>query len=132
MLTLGEETGVNDVSLNTPIIFGVGEGLFNRQGITIPTLLQYTLTMGYGFQLNDSATFHWVHVTDVADAYIVLVKQVLERYDRGVGFIPTGKDGILFPAVGRVLQTEIIERCLDACFVRGALPRGGNAGGEGD
>ncbi|KAK5662705.1 hypothetical protein OQA88_8621 [Cercophora sp. LCS_1] len=125
VLTLADELGVNAVSLNTPIIFGEGEGLFNRQGIIISTLLRYTLTMGYGFKLNDTANFDWVHVSDLADAYVLLVKLILEREDRGVGYIPSGKDGIIFPAVGRVLQTEIFQRCLDVLFADGALPREG-------
>ncbi|KAK4446990.1 hypothetical protein QBC34DRAFT_382793 [Podospora aff. communis PSN243] len=125
VLTLAHDLGVNAVSLNTPIIFGEGEGLFNRQGIIIPSLLRYTLTMGYGFKLNDTANFDWVHVADLADAYILLVKLIRERQDKGVGYIPSGKDGIVFPAVGRVLQTEIFERCLDVCFKHGGLPREG-------
>jgi len=96
----------------------------NRQGIIIPTLLRYTLTKGYGFKLNDSANFDYVHVADLADAFMLLVKIICESYNRGVGTtIPTGKNGILFPAVERVLQTEIFERCLDVCFEKGALPR---------
>ena len=123
VLTLGDALGVNVVSLNTPIIFGEGQGLFNKQGIIIPTSLRYCLTMGHGFKLNDTANFDWVHIEDLADAYILLIKLILGREDRAVGIIPTGRDGILFPAVARVMQTEIFDRCLDVCFDQGALPR---------
>ncbi|KAK4199242.1 hypothetical protein QBC40DRAFT_282170 [Triangularia verruculosa] len=123
VLTLADELGVNAVSLNAPAIFGEGTGLFNKQGIIVPVLMRYAVMKGYGFKLNDTANFDWVHVEDLADAYILLIKLILERYDRGIGHIPSGKDGILHPSVGRVLQTEIMERCLDACFVDGVLPR---------
>ncbi len=123
VLTLASELGVNAVSLNTPLIFGEGTGLFNKQGIIIPVLMRYTVAHGYGFNLHDGANFDWVHVEDLAAAYIVLVKQILEREDKGTGVIPSGKKGILFPAVGRVLQREIFERCLDAAFEEGVLPR---------
>ncbi|KAK1750111.1 hypothetical protein QBC47DRAFT_353914 [Echria macrotheca] len=125
VLSLADELGIHAVSLNTPVIFGEGEGLFNRQGLIIPTLLRYVLANGYGFKLNDTANFDWVRVADLADAYILLVKIILESEDRGVGTIPSGKEGILFPAVGRVLQTEIFDRCLDVCFDQGVLPREG-------
>ena len=128
---LAHELGVNVTSINTPIIFGEGEGLFNRQGIIIPTLMQYTLTKGYGFKLNDTANFDWVHVADLADAFVLLVKRIREGRGeadgKGVGDgelgIPVNRDGILSPAVGRVLQTEIFERCSDVCFAKGVLPR---------
>ncbi|KAM7213981.1 hypothetical protein V8F06_010615 [Rhypophila decipiens] len=125
VLTAAEVTdgAVHAVSLNTPLIFGAGTGLFNRQGIIIPTLMRYVVTHGYGFKLNETANFDWVHVEDLADLYVLLVKTILEREDRGVGYIPSNKNGIIFPAVARVLQTEIMQRCLDAAFDAGVLPR---------
>lgn len=63
-----------------------------------------------------------MHVEDLADAYVLLMRTILEREDRGVGYIPSGKNGIIFPAVGRALQTEIMQRCLDAAFDTGVLP----------
>lgn len=123
VLTAAEETGVQAVSLNTPCIFGPGTGLFNKQGIIIPVLMRYVVKHGYGFKLNETANFDWVHVEDLADAYVLLLRAILEREDHGVGYIPSGKNGILFPAVARVLQTEILQRCLDASFDAGILPR---------
>ena len=127
VLTAAEATGgaVHAVSLNTPLIFGAGTGLFNQQGIIIPTLMRYVVSHGYGFKLNETANFDYVHVEDLADVYVLLVQNILEREDRGVGYIPSNKGGILFPAVARVLQTEIFQRCLDAAFDAGVLPREG-------
>ena len=123
VLTRAEETGVQAVSLNTPCIFGEGTGLFNKQGIILPVLMRYVVSHGYGFKLNETANFDWVHVEDLADAFVLLVGTILAREDRGVGYIPSGNKGIIFPAVGRVLQTEIMQRCLDAAFDAGVLPR---------
>jgi len=95
VLALAHELGVNTTSLNTPIIFGEGEGLLNRQGIIIPTLMRYTLTKGYGFKLNDTANFDWVHVADLADAFVLLVKMIREGRAEGEGGIPVNKDGIV-------------------------------------
>ena len=92
--------------------------------------MRYTLTKGYGFKLNDTANFDWVHVADLADAFVLLVKRIREGRAEGEGGISVNKDGILFPAVGRVLQTEIFERCLDVCFAKGVLPREGTLQGK--
>lgn len=67
----------------------------------------------------------WVHVEDLADLWVLVVRTILERPDRGVGYIPSGAKGIIFPSVGRVLCSEIMQRCLDAAFDAGVLPREG-------
>lgn len=123
VLTTAEETGVQAVSLNTPLIFGEGTGLFNRQGLVVPMLTSYVVQRGYGFKLLETSNFDWVHVEDLADAYVLLTRLILEREDRGVGYIPSGKSGIIFPAVGRILHTEMVQRCLDVAFDAGVLPR---------
>ncbi|VUC29273.1 unnamed protein product [Clonostachys rosea] len=123
ILTAAEEAGVQALSLNTPCIFGEGTGLFNKQGIIIPVLMRYVVGHGHGFKLTETSNFDWVHVEDLADVYVLLLRTILEREDRGVGYLPSGKTGIIFPAVGRALQTEIMQRCLDAAFDAGVLPR---------
>lgn len=123
VLASAEEAGVQAVSLNSPCIFGTGAGLFNRQGFIIPAFTRYVVRHGYGFKLNETANFDWVHVEDLAAVYVLLVRTILEREDHGVGCIPTGKHGIISTAVGRVLQTEMMRLCLDAAFDAGVLPR---------
>ncbi|KAK7427279.1 hypothetical protein QQZ08_006215 [Neonectria magnoliae] len=123
VLTVAENTGVQAVSLNSPCIFGIGTGLFNQQGFIIPAFMRYVVQHGYGFKLNDTAVFDWVHVEDLADVFVLLVQTILGREDRGVGYIPSGKSGIISTAVKRVLQTEMMQLCLDAAFASGVLPR---------
>lgn len=64
-----------------------------------------------------------VHVADLADYYVLLIQVILERPDRGVGYIPSGKQGILFPTVGRVLLTDINQQAVNIAFDAGVLPR---------
>lgn len=123
VLEAAAASGVQAVSINTPCIFGQGTGLFNQQGLVVPLIMMYVVQHGYGFKLNDTANFDWVHVIDLADLYILLVRTILEREDRGVGYIPSNRHGIIFPAVGRTLITEINQRCLDVAFADGVLPR---------
>ncbi|KAI8713893.1 Epimerase domain-containing protein [Fusarium sp. LHS14.1] len=125
VLTTAQETGVQAVSLNTPIIFGTGTGLFNQQGIIIPIIMRYVIQHGHGFKLNETSVWDWVHVEDLADVFVLLTRTVLEREDRGVGYIPSGTSGMIFPATGRALQLEIMQNCLDVAFAEGILPREG-------
>jgi nucleoside-diphosphate-sugar epimerase len=123
VLEAAAATGVQAISINTPCIFGEGTGLFNRQGLVIPLIMMYVVQHGYGWKLNETANFDWVHVLDLADIYVLLVRTILEREDRGVGYFPSGKSGIMFAAVGRTLIKDINQRCLDAAFADGTLPR---------
>ncbi|CBX98542.1 similar to NAD dependent epimerase/dehydratase family protein [Plenodomus lingam JN3] len=125
VLQTASVTGVQAISVNTPCIFGEGSGLFNRQGLVVPLVMMYVLQHGYGFRLSDTANFDRVHVLDLAEIYVRLVQTILERPDRGVGYIPTGHHGILFAEAGRVLIEEINQRCLDVAFSDGVLPRKG-------
>ncbi|KAJ4352973.1 hypothetical protein N0V95_003766 [Ascochyta clinopodiicola] len=123
VLELAAEKGVQAVSLQAPCIFGEGTGLFNQQALVIPLILRYVVQHGYGFKLNDRANFDWVHVVDVADYYILLIRTIIERPDRGVGYVPSGKKGILFPTAGRALLIEMNQQAVDAAFDAGILPR---------
>lgn len=123
VLAAAEEAGVQAVSVNSPCLFGMGTGLFNRQSFIIPLFMSYVVKHGHGFKLNETANFDWVHIEDAAEVYVLLVRAILEREDHGVGFIPTGKNGIISTAVGRVLQTEMMQLCLETAFNAGLLPR---------
>lgn len=123
VLARAEETGVQAVSLTAPCIFGAGTGRFNTAGLVVPGAVRYVVQHGHGYKLNDTANFDWVHVLDLADLYVLIVRTILEREDRGVGYIPSGRKGIIFPAVARVLNTEIQQLALDAAFEDGVLPR---------
>lgn len=103
VLETAAELGVQAISVNAPCIFGEGTGLFNKQGLVIPLIMMYVIQHGYGWKLNETANFDWVHVLDLADIYVLLVQTILEREDRGVGYLPTGRNGVMFAAVGRAL-----------------------------
>ncbi|KAF1949392.1 hypothetical protein CC80DRAFT_598980 [Byssothecium circinans] len=120
VLEAAAASGVQAVSVNTPVIFGEGTGLFNQQGLVIPLILMYVVQHGYGWTLNETANFDWVHILDLADLFVLLVRTILEREDRGVGYIKTG---VMFAAVGRTLIKDINQRCLDVAFTDGVLPR---------
>lgn len=51
------------------------------------------------------------------------MRKILQRENIGVGYIPFGKKGIIFPAVEGIKHSEIMQKCLDAAFEAGVLPR---------
>ncbi|WYZ37643.1 hypothetical protein EsH8_II_001149 [Colletotrichum jinshuiense] len=123
VLRLGEELGVNAVSISAPCIFGPGSGQFNRAGLMIPIMTNFVLQNGYGFTVGDATgCIDYVHIRDLADLYVLCVVDIVER---GGANVPTGRKGILFPEAGRTLTIGIPRNCLDIAFATGNLPKEG-------
>ncbi|KAK1688412.1 NAD dependent epimerase/dehydratase [Colletotrichum godetiae] len=123
VLRSGDKLGVNAVSIQSPCIFGPGSGLFNKAGLMIPIMMGYVLRNGYGLTLGDeTGCIDYVHVSDLADLYVLCVLDIVER--AGVN-VPRGKKGIMFPTVGRTLTIDIPRKCLDIAFATGNLPKEG-------
>ncbi|KAL0578590.1 hypothetical protein V5O48_003381 [Marasmius crinis-equi] len=119
VLQAGEETGVGVVSLQSPLIFGTGSGLFNEAGTMIPIVMGLALQQGYGFVLGDgTGVIDKVHVSDLADLYVLVTKDILN----GGRNVPSGKKGIIFPESGRVPIRQLVKDCLDTAFAAGHLP----------
>lgn len=85
--------------------------------------MAFVLERGYGFRCGDgTGVFDWVHIEDLADLYVLCVLDIIQT--RGE-HIPTGKKGIIFPAVGRALAADVTKKCLDIAFATGILPKEG-------
>ncbi|KAI0593531.1 hypothetical protein F4775DRAFT_577468 [Biscogniauxia sp. FL1348] len=123
VLTTAAKAGVQAVSVNSPCIIGAGTGLFKRESFLIYVIMRYVLQHGYGFKLNETSNFDWVHVEDIAEIYVLLLRTILERDDRGVGYIPSGEHGMMSSGVQNVLLSDIMKLCLDTLFDAGLLPR---------
>jgi nucleoside-diphosphate-sugar epimerase len=122
-LETAAETGVQAISVNAPCIFGEGTGLFSKKGLVIPSHMKYVMRHGYSYKLSNTATFDWVYILDLADLYVLLVRTILEREDRGVGYLPSGRNGVMFVEAGCALINDINQACLDVAFADGILPR---------
>ncbi|ROT41604.1 hypothetical protein SODALDRAFT_331358 [Sodiomyces alkalinus F11] len=125
VLRLSDELGVPAVSLQVPCIFGEGQGLFQDGGVMIPIMMAYVLDRGYGFTLGDgTADVGIVHVQDLADCYIAVLRKVLFEGGKDV---PTGRKGggVVYPVPAMRLIDDIARGCLDVTFARGLLPKEG-------
>lgn len=118
--SLATEGKVHAVSLQIPNMCGTGEGMFQRASLMIPIMMGYVLSKGYGFAAGDgTGVIDWVHISDVAALYVLIVRKIAEDGGKDV---PRGKKGILFPTVGRTLMKDIAQGCVDVAFESGALP----------
>ncbi|KAI1386151.1 NAD dependent epimerase/dehydratase family protein [Hypoxylon trugodes] len=113
------EYGVKTVVIMSGLIFGRGKGLFNKDSIQIPDVVRAALKRkrtavpGHG-----KGVWDHVHVEDLAELYVLLARQIVEKGGEGV---PTGKKGIIFSGNGRHAWEEVAQRVADAAYAEGAI-----------
>ncbi|KAI6083162.1 NAD dependent epimerase/dehydratase family protein [Hypoxylon rubiginosum] len=115
----GLEFGVKTLVIMSPTIFGIGTGLFNNISIQIPTYIRAVLKQKRGVVVADGAgVWDAVHVQDLAELYLLVVRRILESGGEGV---PTGKKGIIFSGNGRHSWREVAQGVADVCYAEGKL-----------
>lgn len=118
VIDAGLELGVKTLVIMSPIIYGIGTGLFNRvsahtQYMKAILKIGHAVVVGAG-----SGVYDHVHINDVAVLYRLVVQEILER---GGEALPIGKKGILFSANGRHSWQEYSQLVADAGYERGLL-----------
>lgn len=87
-------------------IYGLGTSPGKRVSWQIPQLARWTLTRGKGLMVNKGQT-HWnnVHVLDLAELYLLLVKEALKPDG---GEVTWGKEGYYFAENGEHVRCLVL------------------------
>ncbi|KAK0616314.1 NAD dependent epimerase/dehydratase family protein [Immersiella caudata] len=118
-IDLGLELSVSTLIIMSPLIYGIGTGLFNKMSVQIPAMVRMALMTGRSIVLGPgSGMWDHVHVEDTAALYRVVIEAIAERGGEGV---PTGKRGILFGGNGLHSWREVAQGVADACFEAGKI-----------
>ncbi|KAI1457532.1 NAD dependent epimerase/dehydratase family protein [Annulohypoxylon moriforme] len=115
----GLELGIKTLAIMSPTIFGFGSGLWNKMSIQVPSLAGVVLQSKQPVVLGDgSGVWDHVHIEDLAELYLLVVRRILEQGGEGV---PTGKKGVIFSGNGRHSWLDVTQGIADACFEKGVL-----------
>lgn len=114
----GLKLDVKTIVIMSPIIYGIGTGLFNKTSIQT-YYMNAIMGIGRAVVVGDGAgAWDHVHVEDLADLYKIVTLEILEGDGKSV---PTGKKGIIFSANGRHSWAEQAQDIADACYAEGAI-----------
>ncbi|KAI2624287.1 NAD dependent epimerase/dehydratase family protein [Hypoxylon sp. NC1633] len=103
----GLELGVKTLVIMSPTIFGTGTGLFHNTSIQIPAYTLCVLRHGHAVVVGDGkGVWDHVHMKDLADLYLIMVWQIVEK---GGESVPSGKKGIIFSGNGRHSWLEMTQ-----------------------
>ncbi|KAF2846796.1 hypothetical protein T440DRAFT_404913, partial [Plenodomus tracheiphilus IPT5] len=117
VVDIGLELGVKTVSIQSPVIFRKGRGLWNKYSITIPSMIRSALKHGQMVLIEDgSGVWGHVHVNDLADLYVIVAVKLLEKAD-----VPTGKKGFVFSANGEHTWKSVAQKAADILVSEGRL-----------
>lgn len=91
--------------LMSPLIYGIGTGLFNKQSIQIPAMIRGALQAGRAEVVGDGRQ-RWgnVHVADLGRLYELFVGRVLAGEN-----MPAGERGVYFTIAGEHRWVDIAE-----------------------
>ncbi|KAH8427132.1 uncharacterized protein LDX57_004849 [Aspergillus melleus] len=118
VIDTGLELGVKTLVIMSPIVYGIGTGLFNRVSVHTQ-YMKAILKIGHAVVFGaGSGVYDHVHIEDLADLYRLVVQEILQR---GGEALPTGKKGILFSATGRHSWLEYSQLIAEAGYECGLL-----------
>ncbi|PVH67617.1 NAD(P)-binding protein [Cadophora sp. DSE1049] len=101
----------------SPTIFGIGSGHFNKLSLQVPNLMRIAFATGKAQMIgNGEGVWDFVHISDVVELYLIVLKRVLGGED-----VPVGEKGILFSANGRFRWKDVASGIADALVEVGAL-----------
>ena len=119
VIDLGLELGVKTLVIMSPLIYGLGAGLFNRISIQIPTYIRSALDHGRATVVGTGkGEWGYVHVEDLAELYKIAVVDIIEK---GGKALPTGKKGIIFSDNGRYTWMEVAQAVADVLYEEGKI-----------
>jgi nucleoside-diphosphate-sugar epimerase len=112
-----------------PLIYGIGTGLFNRTSIQLPILIRAALKRGKVETIGPGeATWDNVHISDLVDAYIILLDQLLAAYGPDAKpnaevspYLTTGGEGYYFAENGRNSWRQLAEKTADVLHKKGLV-----------
>lgn len=105
MIEKGRALNVPTYILMSPLIYGIGTGLFNKQSIQIPAMVRGALQAG-GAEVVGDGRQRWgnVHIVDLGRLYELISGRVLEP-----GGVLPGKRGVYFTIAGEHRWMDIAE-----------------------
>jgi nucleoside-diphosphate-sugar epimerase len=118
VINAGLETGVRTLVIMSPMIYGIGTGLFNQHSMQIPRITRSVLQHGKGFVLGTGAgVWDNVHIADLGELYTLVLVKYLDQDPQ----VPTGKEGIIFSGSRRHTWREVSQHVADEAYAKGKI-----------
>ncbi|VUC29400.1 unnamed protein product [Clonostachys rosea] len=114
-----EKAGVTSYIIPPPIIYGRGDGEWNKLSAMIPAAINAAISRKVVEKFPTNARTMGTHISDLTAYYLRLIEKILEGAD-----LPSGKQGYYFPIAHRFSWWDVLDRIAKALEARGLVKDG--------
>ncbi|CAG9982851.1 unnamed protein product [Clonostachys byssicola] len=108
-----EKAGVTSYIIPPPIIYGRGDGPWNKMSAMIPATINAAISRKVVEKFPTNARTMGTHITDLTAYYLRLIEKILEGAD-----LPSGKQGYYFPIAHRFSWWDVLDKIAKALQAR--------------
>ncbi|TRX97823.1 hypothetical protein FHL15_001033 [Xylaria flabelliformis] len=113
---LAKEQGVTSFIIGVPFVYGTGAGQWKKLSQNIPATVKASIALKTTYKFDEDSNFAAVHISDLADYYVLFVKKIL----RGEK-LPSGEEGYYFSVAHEASWWNMTQSLAKALYARGLV-----------
>ncbi|KAI0514845.1 hypothetical protein F5B22DRAFT_636918 [Xylaria bambusicola] len=113
---LAQKQGVTSFIVGVPFVYGTGTGQWKKLSQNIPAIVKASMKLKTVYKFDDNSNFITVHISDLADYYVLLVKKIMQGEK-----LPSGEVGYYFAVAHEAGWWAMIESLTTVLHARGLV-----------
>ncbi|KAI1733606.1 hypothetical protein F4680DRAFT_394717 [Xylaria scruposa] len=113
---LARERGVTNFIIGVPFVYGTGAGQWKKLSQNIPATVKAAIALKTTYKFNEDSNFAAVHISDLADYYVLFVKKILQGEK-----LPSGEDGYYFSVAHEASWWNMTQSLAKVLYARGLV-----------
>ncbi|RYC54659.1 hypothetical protein CHU98_g11551 [Xylaria longipes] len=113
---LAKAQGVTNFVVGVPFVYGTGAGKWKKISQNIPATVKAAISLKTVYKFDQDSNFVAVHISDLAEYYVLLVKKILQGEK-----LPSGEEGYYFAATHEAGWWDMTQGLAEALYARGLV-----------
>ncbi|KAF2965255.1 hypothetical protein GQX73_g8333 [Xylaria multiplex] len=113
---LAKERGVTSFIVGVPFVYGTGSGEWKKLSQNIPATIKASIALKTVYKFNQDSKFAAVHISDLAEYYVLIVKKILQGEK-----LPSGEEGYYFAVAHETGWWDVAQGLADVLRARGLV-----------
>ncbi|KAI1312330.1 hypothetical protein F5Y03DRAFT_339868 [Xylaria venustula] len=113
---LAKDQGVKSFIVGVPFVYGTGAGTWKKLSQNIPATVKASIKLKTVYKFDQDSNFVAVHISDLAEYYVLLVKKILQGEK-----LPSGEEGFFFAVAHEAGWWDITQALASALHARGLV-----------
>ncbi|KAI0456634.1 hypothetical protein F5B21DRAFT_502240 [Xylaria acuta] len=113
---LAKAQGVTNFIIGVPFVYGTGAGKWKKLSQNIPATIKAAIALKTVYKFDQDSNFAAVHISDLAEYYVLLVKKILQGEK-----LPSGEEGYYFSVAHEASWWDMTQGLAEALYARGLV-----------